>query len=69
MVFGFSMQPTYVPSVSQWAEITIMAWGLGSRFPQALRLLVKSLSRMMFNGEPWPMNKVGIFLFIVYLSS
>jgi hypothetical protein len=59
------MQPTYVPSVSQWAEITIMARGFGSRFPQALRLLVKSLSRMMFNGEPWPTNRAGILSFIL----
>jgi hypothetical protein len=58
----------YVPAVSQWAEMIMIAWGRGKLFPHCARLLVKLLFRMIFIGDPWPINKSGIFFTIDYSS-
>jgi len=54
------MHVTNVPFVSQWAEMTMIAFGLGKFLPKCARLRVKLLSRTMFIGDPWPMNRTVI---------
>jgi hypothetical protein len=46
--------------------MTMIAFGLGRRFPKAPKLRVKLLSRIMFNGDPCPIKSTGIFLVIVF---
>src|SRR5512136_299218 len=54
------MQPAKVPWVSQWAEMTMMASGLGNEGPSSARLFVNRFERTMFMGDPWPMKSTGI---------
>ena len=62
------MQVTYVPRVSQCAEMTRIASGRDKYFPRALICFVKSFSDTIFIGEPWPINIAGSCLFILYFS-
>jgi hypothetical protein len=52
--------------VSQCAEIQTIALGRGSFLPNASQDRLKSLSSMVFIGEPWPINTAGIKLLIAY---
>jgi hypothetical protein len=47
--------------VTQCAETTQTAFGLGNRALRALSDSVNALCSMAFIGDPWPTNKTGIF--------
>src|SRR5690554_644932 len=51
-----------VPLVSQCAEITKTASGLGISFPNFAQVRENSLSSMPFIGEPWPIKRTAILL-------
>src|SRR5690606_29430919 len=62
MVFGFSIAVTWVPLVSQCAEITKTASGLGISLPNFAQVRENSLFSIPFIGEPCPMNNTGILV-------
>ena len=61
MVFGWADDRTCEPVVTQCAETTQTASGLGSRALRPSSVSVNALCSMAFIGEPWPTNKTGIF--------
>jgi CheY-like chemotaxis protein len=75
MVSGAGWTETQDPRVSQWADTTRRAAGLGSSaFPREARLRVKGLSSTAFIGDPWPMKSTGVFpvilsIFMVFPTS
>src|SRR5690606_27688578 len=68
MVFGLSIAVMKVPLVSQWAETTSTAFGVGILFAMAAQPWLYAFSNIPFMGEPWPMNKTGIFVVAGRLS-
>src|SRR5450631_420695 len=61
MVFGWADDCTCALSVTQCAETTHTALGLGSRALKPCSASVNALCSMAFIGDPWPTNKTGIF--------
>src|ERR1051325_6015755 len=61
MVLGCADAITCDPEVTQCADITHTASGLGSRALNPLSASVKALSSIAFIGDPCPTNNTGIF--------
>lgn len=61
MVFGCADAITCDPEVTQCADTTHTASGLGSRALNPLSAFVKALSSIAFIGDPCPTNNTGIF--------
>src|ERR1051325_5223888 len=61
MVLGCADAITCDPEVTQCADITHTASGLGSRTLNPLSASVKALSSIAFIGDPCPTNNTGIF--------
>lgn len=60
MVFGRSIAVTYVPRVSQCAEMHRIAAGFGSRPASCFHDLLNGLSSIAFIGLPCPTKRTGI---------
>src|SRR5512140_3472860 len=61
MVFGCADAITCDPEVTQCADTTHTASGLGSRALNPLSASVNALSSIAFIGDPCPTNNTGIF--------
>src|ERR1019366_5698191 len=62
IVSGKSIAVIFVPRLSQWAETTNIAFGVGISFASFAQLSLNWLCSIPFMGEPWPINKTGIRL-------
>src|SRR5690606_2253964 len=60
IVTGFSIAVTYVPLVSQCAEITSIAFGFSIVWDMLRKPWTNSFSSIAFIGLPWPRNNTGI---------
>src|SRR5690606_3574343 len=60
IVTGFSIAVTYVPLVSQCAEITSIAFGFSIVWDKLRKPWTNSFSSIAFIGLPWPRNNTGI---------
>src|ERR1043165_80441 len=64
----FSAAVTWIPFVSQCAEITRMAETFLNCFPRLFRSAVYWFSAIAFMGEPWLTKRAGvIFLYVLIL--
>src|SRR5690606_35420533 len=61
MLGGISIAVTFVPLVSQWAEMHNIALGVGILCAIFGNPLTNSLSSIAFIGLPCPKNNTGIF--------
>src|SRR5579859_7072233 len=66
MVFGCADAITWDPEVTQCADTTHTASGLGSHALNPLSASVKALSSIAFIGDPCPTNNTGIFCAIAF---
>jgi hypothetical protein len=62
MVFGFSTASTSDPAVTQCAQTTQTAFGLGKRGASVSSVFVNAFSSIAFIGDPCPTNKTGILM-------
>src|SRR3989338_640586 len=66
MVLGFCIPVTADPTLSQCAEIQIIAFGVGISSANFFQRRLNSLSSIAFIGEPCPINNTGILFLVIW---